>query len=236
MRVTILIPVGPNYNKVWLREAVDSVLAQTYVIDEILVIADGVNVLLEDIVSTSAFISLTSYINGKRTYDTLGGNISIWDSPCNLGFVAAFNCGMALADNDLVIYLAADDRLEPMAVERAVQTYLDNDKKDAWYAFAYHTSEGDSSSIPINAALITKGLWEMVGGYPPAAFVGPDAALLSCLMVHAPDRIIRIDEGIPLYWIREHEDQETKTHTWKYVTEMNSIRDKLTRDFVLKEL
>jgi glycosyltransferase involved in cell wall biosynthesis len=238
-KVTVLIPVGPNYNKGWLKEAFDSVLQQSYAVNEILLIDDGANLSNTDDFgypfTPGSHLKNTPYRGiGEWHNEELNIDYYIYFNPCNLGFTASFNIGMALAHNNLVVYLAADDRLMPTAIERAVQTYLENNRKDAWYAFAYETSKGNSSSIPCNAAMITKNLWEMIGGYPPAAFVGPDAAILSCLMAHASDRIIRVDEGIPLYWIREHEDQETKTHTWEYVDEMNSIRNKLTAKFRLK--
>lgn len=239
--VTILIPVGPNYNPEWLKEAVASVRKQVVDVQELLVIGDGhfvdVKALFPDQMCNDYYTRHLGF--GKKYYPFYGGplyGVSFWHIPVNLGFTAAFNLGMELASNELVMYLAADDKLMPTAVEKAVQAYLDNDKKDAWYHLKYIDSNGNISQIPNNVMLTTKHFFlDMCGGFPPAAFVGPDAALMSCLMVHAPDRIIPVQSEEPLYWIRDHDQQETKLHTWKYVPEMNSIRDKLTKEFRLRE-
>jgi hypothetical protein len=71
-------------------------------------------------------------------------------------------------------------------------------------------------------------------GFPPAAFAGPDAVLLSCLIAHAPDRIIKVAEKKPLYWIREHADQETKRQFSFYAASgiMEVIRNKETERFM----
>ena len=234
--VTVLMPVGPNYNEEWLKEAVDSVRKQTADVGELLVVGDGVFIdvkkLFPDQMCSEYYTRTHDF--GKKYYPTYGGplhGISFWQSPAKIGFTAIFNVCMALSKNDLVIYLASDDKLMPNAVELALNTYTAHGGLDAWYAFSYVDSDGKEGMIPINAAMITKKLWYGVGGYPPAAFVGPDAAVLSCLIKHAPERIIPIEPGIPLYWIRNHDQQETKTHTWRFVDEMNSIRNKLTEDF-----
>jgi len=250
--ITVLMPVGPNYNPEWLKEAFDSAVNQTCPPNEILIVDDGANISVPmcyqmmnepgyavDMYYSPLYFEdcyKTSQLGGKSTWTFNSGlRFSYWRNPCNLGFTAAFNLGMALAENELVVYLAADDRLMPTAVERAVQTYLASDKKDAWYAFTYELSNSDVCAIPNNIAMITKGLWRKVGGYPPAGFVGPDALVLSCLIAHAPELIVKVDEGNPLYWIRDHPEQETKTHTWKYVDEMTSIRSKYTKDFKFKD-
>jgi hypothetical protein len=156
--------------------------------------------------------------------------ISLWKSPFPNGFVVAFNSGVALANNDLIIYLAADDMLESDAVKDCVDAWEENNQKDAWYALTYNDA-GNISDIPINAACITRSLFQWLGAYPPAAFAGPDAALLSILMVHAPDRIIKVKPGKVNYTIRHHPFQETKVTAQRFSSEMTSIRNTLTRDF-----
>ena len=87
-------------------------------------------------------------------------------------------------------------------------------------------------AIPINAAMITRNLWKWANGFPPSAFAGPDALFLSRLMIHAPDRIIKVAEGKPNYWIRQHANQETGRQASFFLTEMDSIRNKETERFV----
>lgn len=243
--VTVLMPVGPNYNPEWLQEAIASVLQQEGDVHQLLIIGDGVDLGWDMWNNLPNFISLSGE-ESKRWGDYGGydffpsyGNpeiLSYCKLPAHVGFSSTFNLGVGMSKNELVMFLAADDKLMPTAVEEAVATWEKHDRKDAWYHLKYIDSNGHVSQIHNNIALTTKHFFlDMCGGYPPAAFVGPDAALMSCLMVHAPDRIIPVISDKPLYWIRDHDQQETKIHTWKYVPEMNSIRGKLTAEFKLNE-
>lgn len=237
--VTVLMPIGPNFNIEWVKEAVESVFKQTYPVDELFIVDDLARINYR-FLSDLGFDGYAQnnfhehwYVSNDNPFPSK--NVRIWRSPAHIGFTAAFNIGMGFASNDLVMYLASDDRLMPTAIEKAVAAWENNAYKDAWYHLKYVDSDGNVAHIQNNIALTTKYFFlEMCGGYPPAAFVGPDAALLSCLMVHAPDRIIPVKSEEPLYWIRNHDQQETKTHTWKYVPEMNSIRGKLTAEFRFK--
>jgi len=75
---------------------------------------------------------------------------------------------------------------------------------------------------------------ELLGGLSPAAFAGPDALVLSILMVHAPDRIIRVAPGKVNYHIREHPEQDTKQQMAFYAMSgcIEVIRNKETERFV----
>lgn len=97
--VTIVIP---SYNAgTYLREAVDSVLAQSYANVELIVLDDGST---DD---TPAILS--SY--GERFH---------WESHTNRGQSATLNKGWAMANGEIISYLSADDALVPEAVEVAV--------------------------------------------------------------------------------------------------------------------
>lgn len=234
-KVTILIPVGPNpAYKQWLPEALESAIGQTYPAHEILLIDDAAD--LHYLIEDEHLRLWDATMGGKYIYNIppylseKGPVLSIWKAPWRLGFSAAFNCGVGLAEYDLIVYLASDDKLGSEAVEDCVGAWEAAGRKDAWYAMTYMVGT-EVRSIPINAAMITKGLWRYLGGFPPSAFAGPDALLLSCLMVHAPDRIIKVREGKPNYWIREHSEQETHHQASYFLDEMNSIRGKETDRF-----
>lgn len=238
--VTVLIPVGPRFRLDWLQEAVNSVLVQTYPVDEILIVDDGAGVsdqLMHEMFSNLDWKGVDktgshcwlAWIDERRSI-----GIVCWHSPANIGFAQAFNCGVALSSNELIMYLASDDMLGPDAVQDCIEDYEANNEKDAWYALTY-SDAGRVDDTPINAAMITRGLWNYLGGYPPAAFAGPDAAALSILMIHAPDRIIRVAQGKVNYTIRQHPEQETKVIAQRFSTEMTSIRNILTRDFKPRE-
>lgn len=233
-KVTVLIPCGGKYfNPDWLVEAVESVLNQTMPADEILIVDDGINLDVESLFNVR-WIDYTLRHAAGWVFDHYLTQMLVWKTPWNLGFSSAFNCGIGEASHELIMYLASDDKLMPTAIEECQKAYHANHQKDAWYAMTLEIKEG-IQTIPCNAAMITRQLFKWMGGIPPAAFVGPDAALLSILYKHAPDRIIWVKDGTPLYWVRDHPGQETKVHTWRYAEEMTSIRNKLTEDFKPQE-
>jgi glycosyltransferase involved in cell wall biosynthesis len=243
--VTVLIPVGPKPGNIrWINDALESVYAQTHPVKEIFLIDDQAHLTSQwiwktfDIYPDNGFHFLNSDHRLKDTWawdnppDNRETYISLWQTPWRLGFSAAFNCGMALSMNDLVIYLASDDTLHPDCVADCLETYHQNQEEDAWYALTYQSDSGGICDIPINAAMVTHGLWKFTGGFPPSAFAGPDALLLSCLMAHAPYKIIKVNPGKPNYFIREHEDQDTHSMASFFLEEMGTIRNKETSRFV----
>ena len=237
-KVTVLIPVGPRFRFDWLQEAVNSVLAQTYPVDEILIVDDGAGINDQLMHKLFGNIKLDKKLpcdaRGKWRWHQFALNISCWHSPTNIGFSQAFNCGVALAENELIMYLASDDTLAQTATADCLEAYEANNQKDAWYALTY-SDAGRVDDTPINACMLTRNLFNYLGMYPPAAFAGPDAALLSIMMVHLPDRIIRVAQGKVNYFIKQHSEQETKVTAQRFSTEMTSIRNILTRDFKPRE-
>lgn len=235
--VTILLPVGPKPgHRQWIAEALDSIYQQTHPVKEIFLIDDQAHLTSQWIWNTFDVFPASFHFIGSdhRCKEQWAWEterlplVSLWKTPWLLGFSAAFNCGVSLAAHDLVIYLASDDKLKPTCVADCLETYHANQEKDAWYALTYETDNGQVSDIPINAAMLTKGLWKLTGGYPPSAFAGPDALMLSCLMVHDPYRIIKVKPGVVNYWIRSHADQDTHHQASFFLDEMNGIRNKET--------
>ncbi|SFU91751.1 Glycosyl transferase family 2 [Polaromonas sp. YR568] len=94
--------VVPAYNHAdYLKECIESILAQDYPRVELIVLDDG---------STDA------------TPDTLrayGGRFR-WESQTNMGQSATLNKGWGMARGDILGYLSADDVLRPQAVSEAV--------------------------------------------------------------------------------------------------------------------
>lgn len=241
--VTVLITVGPKAcYKQYLPEAIESVLQQTVLPADILIVDDQAHLTHHDVIKLfpdNYLVAIYTTDEGKHVfeadYDPITNKakfyVEIWRSPWRLGFSAAFNCGMGLADNNLVMFLAADDKLMPTAIEECVKAYKFY-RKEGWYAMTYQLQDGTICDIPINIAMITRELWAFLGGFPPSGFAGPDALALSILMKHAPDRIIKVCEGTPLCWLRQHSDQDTHEQASFFLEEMNSIRGKETERFV----
>jgi glycosyltransferase involved in cell wall biosynthesis len=101
--VSIVVPAYNHGN--YLRECIESVLAQTYPAIELLVLDDG---------STD---STREVLNGY-------GQRFRWESQTNMGQSATLNKGWAMAGGEILGYLSADDVLRPDAVAEAVANLL----------------------------------------------------------------------------------------------------------------
>lgn len=198
--ITITIPVGPYAaNTRWLHEALDSVAAQGVLPDEVLIIDDG------------AHLDPARY-PGCR----------IWATPWRSGVAHAFNYGVALARNDLVIMLGSDDRLLPDCVRACWACWQQIGDPHGYYAMNIVYDDGHEQNDPCNAAMVHKALWNLSGGFPIEAAVGAcDTWLISKIWVSAGRSGTVYHTGdTPLYWYRDH--AETDTHNragWMGVVE-----------------
>ncbi len=204
--VTVMIPVGPYAAyKQWLPECLASARAQTHPPDEVLIIDDMADVGPAD-----------GIIDGS-------GNIRVWRTPWRIGDVGAFNCGVGLARNDLVFLLSCDDMLRPDCLELCIAEWEAHGRKDAYYYVGAHYIAGEwpDQTVPFGNAMVTKGLWRLTGGIPLAAASGAgDAAHISIMMVHFPDRLIPVAGGKPLYDYRVHGQSVTsKMGPWSGVVD-----------------
>ena len=105
--VTIIIN-NYNYGR-FLRSAIESALAQTYAGTEVIVVDDGS--------SDESRTIIASY--GERIIPVLKQNG---------GQASALNAGFARSHGSIVIFLDADDMLEPHVVERVVEHFWANPK------------------------------------------------------------------------------------------------------------
>lgn len=214
--VTVMIPVGPyQVYKRWLAECLNSVAAQTYPADEVL--------LIDDMAGVDLF-KLPPY------------NLRVWKAPWRLGDVGAFNCGVALARNDLVFMLGCDDNLEPDCLAACVAEYEGLQERDGYYWVGTHYMDGQpDQALPFSAAMVTKGLWRECGGFPvETTGCGGDAALISILMTHLPERLLKVAGGKPLYNYRVHKESLTANiGPWTGV--MGTVRDIVTKQWKTPE-
>lgn len=197
--ITVAIPVGPEFHhQQWLYECLESVLGQTYLPDEILIIDDmaGLNGM------------------GGRANSPI---MSTWKSPWKLGVASAMNFGVSLAKNNLVFMLCADDTLHPECIARCLDAYekVSEEDRDQTYFFVgvkyLDGREEDEQFVPCGAAMVSKSLWRQCGGFPPESASGaPDAALISTMMVHEEaGKIVGVGKGISLYNYRPHENSDS---------------------------
>lgn len=233
--VTVVVPVGPYaIYKTWLKECLESVRAQTYPADEILLIDDMAG-LGDDVLEPYrgegdsilhwglSGMPWTEHVFLERDSESDSAKVvaRIWRAPWRLGDLTAWNCGVALARNDLVFLLSCDDMLRPDCLELCVAEWEKHERKDAFYYVGAHYmgNEWPDQTCAFGNALVTKGLWRMTGGLPIEAASGAgDAAHIEILMIHFPDRLIEVAGGKPLYDYRVHDQTVTcRLGTWSEV-------------------
>ena len=112
--VSVIIP---TYNRPdYLREAVDSVFAQTYPFIEILIIDDGSS---DGGALTKS--ALEPYLSADSSSSRLPKVTYLYQNNC--GLVPAVNRGLALAQGEYIQRLDDDDRLLPEKVARSVEVF-----------------------------------------------------------------------------------------------------------------
>jgi glycosyltransferase involved in cell wall biosynthesis len=198
--ISVVVPVGPEEHHCrWLAECLDSIGSQMLPPREILLVDD-----MHDLARHDPWI-----------LDMIGDpDIRIYRPPWRLGVGAAFNAGIAEARSDAVFMLGADDRMLPRCLERCLLAYEENDRRDAYYSVTIRYDDGREQplqDLPCNEAMVTKGLWQLTGGFPPESAVGaPDAALISIMLRHMPERLVRVEpQSEPLVEYRVHGESDT---------------------------
>jgi len=159
-RVTVVIPVAPwEYSWRWLDECLESVRAQTLRADEVLIIDDMAGLATEPPFNEWDLSEGPHLLGHPET--------TLWASPWRLGVAHAFNFGVALARNELVFMACSDDALEPECLERCVEAWEANGRKDAFYCVSIRYMGTDEiQDLPAHQGLVTKGLWRETGGFP----------------------------------------------------------------------
>ena len=203
--ISVVVPVGPEqHHRRYLEECLSSISRQTRPPHDVVIVDD--------------MAGMPARLDPSNGYP-----VRTWMAPWRLGVAAAFNCGVALADQELVLMVGADDWLEPECLEACLEAFQQQKEDLLCYyhlSVRYHAEEGFEiprdladgvQTLPCNAAMVSKHLWANTGGFPPETGSGaPDAALISIMMVHAAaGKLIPVAEGRPLYNVRINEGQDT---------------------------
>lgn len=211
--ITVVVPVGPDpVYKLYLMECIQSVVEQMGNDDELLLVDDQANLSAEMLAPVP--VPAGGYLNYVKT-DWL------------VGCAAAWNIGVGLARNENCILMGSDDKLLPACLDRCRNqiTSPDYDPK-GYYNLTCTLSTGEQIALFNNAAMVSKTLWYHLGGFPISASVGgPDALVVSIMMVHMPEHLHQLAEGTPLYWCRVHAGQDTLKQAAAFNWEVIRIRD-----------
>ena len=196
--ISVVIPVGPSEaNKRWIPDALESIQQQTQLPDEVLIISD--------------MAGLSQGMDHRQPYP-----IRTWTTPWRLGIPAAFNCGVALAQNECVFMLGSDDWLEPDCLEECMKMYEKEGQPGNVFFFVgvrYNDNRKEKEQYaPCNAAMVTKRLWKATGGFPLQSASGATDAAFCSIFWNRPEvcRFLGVQyEQRPLYNYRVHDESET---------------------------
>jgi glycosyltransferase involved in cell wall biosynthesis len=221
--IAITIPIGPyESNMRWIQDTFDSITRQTMRPNRVILVLDGGD---PNRISRNRSITLPR-----------GCAIEQFYLPWPSGVANAFNTGVALAGSDLVIMLGSDDMLFPHAVENAYTTWRKHQNPHAYYYFAVKYSTGYEQNIPCNAAMVTRQLWELNGGFPIEGALGACDTMLISRMLAANGRLGKLISVCDTtrsidYWYRAHTDTAT-TRSAKWFTIIHQVRSVLTDEAV----
>jgi glycosyltransferase involved in cell wall biosynthesis len=210
-KVTVLLPVynGAKY----IREAIDSILAQTYRDFELLIIDDG------SIDDTAEII---------HSYAQQNKRVRIYQQP-NQGLIATLNKGLELTRGKFIARIDQDDIMKPNRIEEQVSVLESHDnvavvgswmevinedgmKVEKW-KLPYTSSDCDFSSylygdIPVGhpCVMYRAEVVRSIGGYR-AEYVHAEDVDLWFRIELTGQSIINIPKCLTLY--RQHDDQTT---------------------------
>lgn len=180
--VAVVIPCH-NYEQ-WVCESIESVIRQTYHVDEIIVVDDG---------STDNSVAVIRARYGENPRVRI---VTI----VNQGVAAARNLGISIASSDYIVCLDADDRLGDSYVAMCRKAMLEdrqlgivytglcfiradgsNDPYDAWPPRFDWKTQSTPNVPPYNcipsAAMFRRKLWARAGGYRQDYAPGEDCEL-----------------------------------------------------------
>jgi len=151
--VTSIIITSFNYGR-FLKNCIDSALAQTYGPTEVIVVDDGSTDNSREIIA--------SY--GQRVISVLKSNG---------GQASAFNAGFRISRGELICFMDSDDLLLPPAMENAVAAFDENTSKIHWPLW-YIDAEGKRTGEVMHGDDLPEGdLSELLIREGPAAYNWP---------------------------------------------------------------
>ena len=157
--ISVIVPCY-NYGK-YLEQAIESILAQTFLDYEIVVVDDGsTDQLTKDVLRTIKYFGVRVIRTGNR------------------GLAAARNLAIKQANGEFIVPLDADDKIQPEFLEKCYRTFLENPQTGFVYTgMRYFGDRTDAHAYPYNyykllfwcflnpTGCYRKKDWSRVGGY-----------------------------------------------------------------------
>jgi len=218
--ISVVIPVGPQpVYRQYFQECLDSLKAQTTPFSDVMLIDD------------MADLDKWDLDYGKLP-------IRIHKNPWLAGCAHSINFGVALAKNELIMLLGSDDIAQPWLVEDLTKAWEAHKDPIGYYHcdVEYNIPVGETQGCACGAAMVTKGLWERSGGFPPESSVGAtDTMFISIMLVHKDSgHMWRVEsEKPPVYYRRHSESLTAKLGPWQGV--IFETRNILARDWKAPE-
>ena len=212
--------VIPLYNKAnHILQAVESILAQSVPVDEIVVVNDG---------STDDGV--------ERLKQAALPKVKIIEQE-NLGVSVARNRGIWEADNDLIAFLDADDEWLPFFLEE-MQHLIEKFPQSEYFASRYQCTDGDkfidakiaydaldpdgvllddyfelagNGDLPfmISSSVVRRSLIDEIGGFPPGERIGEDQDFFARAAMRGP---IAYSPNIHLMYRRDGDNSATSAY------------------------
>jgi glycosyltransferase involved in cell wall biosynthesis len=208
--------VVPAYNaERYLRETLESALAQDWHPFEVIVVDDG---------STDRTAEIAESYDGVRCIRRANG-----------GAAAARNTGLEQAHGELVANLDSDDLLPPTRLRVQAEHLVANPKvgcvfgRQEWLNppqwLARDSVYGDLDGIPLNSAMFRRDVLLGLGGYDEAYARGEDLDLV----VRMRERGIEFDILPDVVVYRRHHDDSLSADASPHENLIRSLRAKLER-------
>lgn len=225
--ISVTIPVGPRpSHRRWLFEALDSIAKQTEPPSEVIIIDDQAHITNRYGWLCTEFISEAAQgLNAIRVETT----------PWLSGVAHAFNYGVAFAPTEHVIMMGSDDLLAPHAVRDCLDAIgKHGDEYGYYWMDVEYMDTGETQALPCHAAMVTKGLWNLMGGFPVESAIGaPDTILVSMMLGSdlLNKHLIRVESATPPYKYRRHPESETGVNGGRFQGAVSAVRDYYTANW-----
>ena len=222
--ISVVVPIGPNpVYRQYIHECIDSIAAQTFRPTEVVIVDDQANLTADELKAITYRLSLK------------GINVTLYKTLWLSGVAHAFNFGVALAHNELIFMLGSDDTLRPWCLQDCFNTFQSvHDPRGYYHVDVQYSDTGVVQDLPCHAAMITKRLWHLNGGFPVESALGAPDTMLISIMLGAKGKAGNLRHVIsekPPYLYRQHEQTDTASRGSRFHGPMYEVRNILTANW-----